>query len=118
VQALEDVKTHVGEVKAKIDACTDDTIIKTECEIVKVCEEYDKVKKNAEQHNEALQLSSPTLKNRTRKAYLANRNQVVKYAGYMSTMSFPKNLAKLFGPPRLRLPLVQGGVRVEAELRV
>ena len=97
VQALEETKTHVGEVKAKIDTCTDDTIIKIESAIVKVTQECDNVKKNAEQHSEALQLSSPTLKNRTRKAYLANRNQVVKYAGYMSTMNFPRNLAKLFG---------------------
>lgn len=95
VTSLKDAKTTIEDLKGKVESASTDSMIKLENDIQAAVKHLEGIKKIASDHKEALQFKQDSTKKQARQQYLHDRYQIVKYQGYMTTVNFPKGLAKV-----------------------
>ena len=84
-------------LKAKVDLLLPDGMIKLENDIQVAAQHVEGVKTAAKDHMDGFRFRDESDKQTLRKDYLAERHQIAKYQGYMTTQNFPKGLAKYAG---------------------
>ena len=95
VASLKSAKQAIEEHKNKIEAISAEGIIKLENDIHAAVTHLESIMKIAKDHTDALQFKQESKKKLERQQYLHDRHRTAKYQGYMTTLNFPKGLAKI-----------------------